>query len=386
MKQRPRIYYTATQKDLMWERWKKGDSLQQIAQLFDRNHSSIQGIFVQTGGIRPPERTRSRLALTLDEREAISRGLASGQSMRSIATELGRSPSTISREISRNGGPKSYRAHQSNQAAWDRAQRPQTCKLALNKALAHLVADKLQHYWSPQQIAGWLKQTYPDQEDYQVSHETIYLSLFIQARGALKKELTQHLRRTRIMRRSRHHTLKNIGLGKIKDVVSIRERPAEVEDRAVPGHWEGDLLYGDANSQIATLVERQTRYVMLVKVARKDSETVVNALIKHARKLPQELYKSLTWDRGKEMSEHKRFTLATDVQVYFCDPQHPWQRGSNENTNGLLRQYFPKGMSLANYSQAKLNAVARQLNERPRKTLNYQTPAERFALTVASTG
>jgi IS30 family transposase len=277
----------------MWERWKKGDSLQQIAQLFDRNHSSIQGIFVQTGGIRPPERTRSRLALTLDEREAISRGIASGQSMRSIATELGRSPSTISREISRNGGPESYRANQSDQSAWDRAHRPQTCKLVLNKALAHLVADKLQHYWSPQQIAGWLKETYPDQEDYQVSHETIYL---------------------------------------------------------------------------------------------KDSETVVNALIKHARKLPQELYKSLTWDRGKEMSEHKRFTLATDMQVYFCDPQHPWQRGSNENTNGLLRQYFPKGMSLANYSQAKLNAVARQLNERPRKTLNYQTPAERFALTVASTG
>ena len=294
MKQRPRIYYTATQKDLMWERWKKGDSLQQIAQLFDRNHSSIQGIFVQTGGIRPPERTRSKLALTLDEREAISRGLASGQSMRSIATELGRSPSTISREISRNGGPKSYRANQSDQSAWDRAHRPQTCKLVLNKALAHLVADKLQHYWSPQQIAGWLKETYPDQEDYQVSHETIYLSLFIQARGALKKELTQHLRRTRIMRRSRHHTLKDAGLGKIKGAVSIRERPAEAEDRAVPGHWEGDLLYGDANSQIATLVERQTRYVMLVKVARKDSETVVNALIKHARKLPQELYKSLT--------------------------------------------------------------------------------------------
>jgi IS30 family transposase len=370
----------------MWERWKKGDNLHQIAQLFDRHHPSIQRILAESGGIRPPQRTRSKLALTLAEREAISRGLASGQSMRSIATELGRSPSTISREIGRNGDPKSYRANQSDQSAWDRAHRPQTCKLVLNKTLAHLVADKLQHYWSPQQIAGWLKQTYPDQEDYQVSHETIYRSLFIQARGALKKELTQHLRRTRIMRRSRHHTLKDRDLGSIKDAIPIRERPAEVEDRAVPGHWEGDLLYGDANSQIATLVERQTRYVMLVKVARKDSQTVVNALIKHARKLPDELYKSLTWDRGKEMAEHKRFTLATDVQVYFCDPQHPWQRGSNENTNGLLRQYFPKGMSLANYSQAKLNAVARQLNERPRKTLNYQTPAERFALTVASTG
>ena len=387
MKQRPRIYYTATQKDLMWERWKKGDSLQQIAQLFDRNHSSIQGIFVQTGGIRPPERTRSKLALTLDEREAISRGIASGQSMRSIATELGRSPSTVSREVKRNGGTKDYRSAGADGSAWDRALRPKTCKLVLNKPLASIVTDKLQLLqWSPQQIAGWLKQTYPDEKSYQVSHETIYRSLFIQARGALKKELVAHLRRTRIMRRSRHHTLKDQALGSIKGAISIRERPAEAEDRAVPGHWEGDLLYGDANSQIATLVERQTRYVMLVKVARKDSETVVNALIKHARKLPQELYKSLTWDRGKEMSEHKRFTLATDVQVYFCDPQHPWQRGSNENTNGLLRQYFPKGMSLAKYSQAKLNAVARQLNERPRKTLNYQTPAERFALTVASTG
>ena len=248
------------------------------------------------------------------------------------------------------------------------------------------MADKLQHRWSPQQIAGWLKYTYPDDESYHVSHEVIYRSLFIQARGALKKELTQHLRRTRVMRRSRHHTQKTDNHGRIKDTLSIRERPAEAEDRAVPGHWEGDLLCGDLNSQIATLVERQTRYVMLVKVDRKDSETVVNALIKHARKLPQELYKSLTWDRGSEMAEHTRFTLATDVQVYFCDPQHPWQRGSNENTNGLLRQYFPKGMNLSKNSQAKLNAVARELNERPRKTLNYQTPAERFAQSVALTG
>jgi IS30 family transposase len=219
-----------------------------------------------------------------------------------------------------------------------------------------------------------------------VSHETIYRSLFIQAREALKKELMQHLRHTRIMRRSRHHTQKNENHGRITNAVSIRQRPAEIEDRAVPGHWEGDLLFGDAHSQIATLVERQTRYVMLVKVARKDTETVVNALIKHAHKLSQELYRSLTWDRGKELADHKRFTLATDVRVYFCDPQHPWQRGSNENTNGLLRQYFPKGMSLATYSQAKLNAIARKLNERPRKTLNYQTPAERFAQSVASTG
>lgn len=386
MKQRPRIYYTDTQKALMWDRWSKGESLQQIAQLFDRNHSSIQRILALTGGIRPPQRTRSKLALTLADREEISRGLATGQSIRSIARHLGRHPSTISREIKRNGGSQCYRSSHADQATWDRANRPKTCKLVENKALAYLVASKLQFQWSPQQIAGWLKQNYLGDENYQVSHETIYRSLFIQARGALKKELVQHLRRTRIMRRSRHHTQKNESHGRILETVSIRERPVEIEDRAVPGHWEGDLLFGNVNSQIATLVERQTRYVMLVKVPGKDTETVVNALIKHAHKLPKELYQSLTWDRGKEMASHKRFTLATDVKVYFCDPRHPWQRGSNENTNGLLRQYFPKGMGLANYSQAQLNAVARKLNERPRKILNYETPAERFAQSVASTG
>ena len=386
MKQRPRIYYTDTQKALMWDRWSKGESLQQIAQLFDRNHSSIQRILALTGGIRPPQRTRSKLALTLADREEISRGLATGQSIRSIARHLGRHPSTISREIKRNGGSQCYRSSHADEATWDRANRPKTCKLVENKALAHLVASKLQLQWSPQQIAGWLKQNHLGDENYQVSHETIYRSLYIQARGALKKELVQHLRRTRIMRRSRHHTQKNESHGRILDTVSIRERPVEIEDRAVPGHWEGDLLFGNASSQIATLVERQTRYLMLVKVAGKDTETVVNALIKHAHKLPKELYQSLTWDRGKEMASHKRFTLATDVKVYFCDPRHPWQRGSNENTNGLLRQYFPKGMGLANYSQAQLNAVARKLNERPRKTLNYETPAERFAQSVASTG
>jgi IS30 family transposase len=248
-----------------------------------------------------------------------------------------------------------------------------------------MVADKLQMRWSPEQIAGWLKRTYPDDASYHVSHETIYRSLFIQARGALKKELLVHLRRTRAMRRSRHHTQKQDSHGRIKDAISISERPASVEDRAVPGHWEGDLLFGSKNSQIATLVERNTRYVMLVKVAGKDTETVINALIKNARKLPQELYKSLTWDRGKELADHRRFTLATDVAVYFCDPRSPWQRGSYENTNGLLRQYFPKGIDIADYSQAKLNAVARQLNNRPRKTLDYETPAERFNQTVAST-
>jgi IS30 family transposase len=385
MKQRPRIYYTESQKALMWDRWQKGDSLQQIAQLFDRNHSSIEGILAETGGIRPAQRRRSRLALTLAEREEISRAVVAGHSIRSIATLLGRAPSTISREIKRNGGQECYRASQANEAAWDRAHRPKTCKLVENRTLAHIVASKLQGKWSPEQIAGWLKRTYPGDETFQVSHETIYRSLFIQARGALKKELLAHLRRTRVMRRSRHHTQKTDNHGRIIDAVSISERPATAEDRAVPGHWEGDLLCGSSNSQIATLVERQSRYVMLVKLTAKDTETVTNALIKNARKLPQELYRSLTWDRGKEMAAHKRFTLATDIKVYFCDPHHPWQRGTNENTNGLLRQYFPKGIDLSVYSQAKLNAVARKLNERPRKTLNYETPAERFHQSVAST-
>lgn len=386
MKQRPRIHYTESQKALMWERWQKGESLQQIAQLFDRNHSSIQGILAETGGIRPKQRSRSGLALTLAEREEISRAVVAGRSIRSIATSLRRAPSTISREIQRNGGQGCYRANQAEQAAWDRACRPKTCKLAENRTLAHIVADKLQAQWSPEQIAGWLRRTYPGDENHQVSHETIYRSLFIQARGALKKELLAHLRRTRVMRRSRHHTQKTDNHGRITDAVSISERPATAEDRAVPSHWEGDLLFGSKNSQIATLVERHTRYAMLVKVARKDTETVINALIKNARKLPQELYQSLTWDRGKEMADHKRFTLATDIKVYFCDPQNPWQRGTNENTNGLLRQYFPKGTDISTYSQAKLNAVARKLNDRPRKTLHYETPAERYRQSVASIG
>jgi IS30 family transposase len=385
MKQRPRIHYTDSQKAMMWERWRKGDSLQIIAQLFDRNHSSIQGILAETGGIQPAQRCRSRRALSLAEREEISRRLVAGQSIRSVAAHLGRAPSTVSREIKRNGGQEGYRANQADQHAWDRARRPKSCKLAENRMLANMVASKLQLQWSPEQIAGWLKQLFTRYEEYRVSHETIYRSLYIQARGALKKELLEHLRRTRAMRRSRHHTQKTDNHGRIVDAVSISERPATAEDRAVPGHWEGDLLCGSHNSQIVTLVERQTRYVMLVKVVAKNTETVVNALINNARRLPHELYKSLTWDRGSEMAGHKRFTLATDIQVYFCDPQNPWQRGANENTNGLLRQYFPKGLDLSSYSQEKLDEVARKLNERPRKTLDYQTPAQRFEQCVALT-
>ena len=386
MKQRPRIYYSDAQKELMWDRWQQGDSTHAIARLFDRGHGSIQGILKVTGGIRPPPRSRSRLSLTLAEREEISRGMVAGHSLRSIAESLGRAASTVSREVNRNGGRRRYRASKADQAAWDRSHRPKRCKLVENRALAHIVAKKLKRLWSPEQIAGWLKHTYPDDENFQVSHETIYRSLYIQARGALKKELLQHLRRTRVMRRSRHHTQKTADHGGIKNTVSISERPAAVEDRAVPGHWEGDLIIGTKNSQIATLVERHTRYVMLAKVKSKHTETVINALIKQAHKLPTELYKSLTWDRGKELADHQRFSLATDIDVFFCDPKSPWQRGSNENTNGLLRQYFPKGTDLSVHSQAKLSAVARQLNERPRKTLNFETPADRFNQCVASTG
>jgi len=338
------------------------------------------------GGIRPAPRRRSRLALTLSEREEISRGIAVHRSARSMAGLLGRSPSTVSREISRNGGYDGYRAALADDRAWTRTRRPKRCKLATNAWLRQAVASKLRLNWAPEQIAGWLKRVHPEDERFYVSHETIYRSLFVQARGVLKKELLYHLRSKRTIRRSKQAGLISDGRGQIKDIVSIRQRPAAVEDRAVPGHWEGDLLSGSKNSYIATLVERHTRYVMLAKVANKDTQTVVSALIKQAKKLPTELYKSLTWDRGKELTDHRRFTLTTNIDVYFCDPQSPWQRGSNENTNGLLRQYFPKGTDLSVHSQAYLNKVARQLNERPRQTLQFETPAERFNACVASTG
>ena len=385
MKYRTRTNYTDAQKALMWDRWQKGDSMKEIGRLFDRGHTTVQRILTQGGGIRPRERKRSPLALTLVEREVISRGLASQLSMRAIAAQLGRSPSTVSREIHRNGGYASYRASSAEDAALQRALRPKACKLAGRPQLVRIITAKLQRHWSPQQIAGWLKRRYPERERYHVSHETIYKTLFIQARGVLKKELLACLRTQRIARRSKHASQKGKGLGKIVDALPISERPATVEDRAVPGHWEGDLIEGSNRSFIATLVERQTRYVMLAKVENKTTDVVIQALIKQSGRLPDELYKSLTWDRGSEMSGHKTFTLATDIQVYFCDPRSPWQRGSNENTNRLLRQYFPKGTDLSVHSQAELNRVARQLNERPRKTLDYETPADRFAACVAST-
>ncbi len=385
MKQRRRIYYSASQRAEIWDRWQRGESMSSIGRGFERESSSIFSVLSPSGGIRPADRKRSRCALSLIEREEISRGLTVGRSLRTIAAQLGRAPSTISREVDRNGGADRYRATVSDQSAWDRALRPKRCKLACHPTLRRTVSRKLCRKWSPEQIAGWLKHSFPDEEQYRVSHETIYKSLYIQTRGVLKKELLEHLRAKRTIRRSRHASLKRDGLGQLKNAISISERPASVDDRAVPGHWEGDLIAGSRNSYIATLVERQSRYVMLAKVANKDTASVVSALIKQARKLPRELYQSLTWDRGKELADHQRFTLATDVDVYFCDPRSPWQRGTNENTNRLLRQYLPKGTDLSLFSQAKLSAVARQLNDRPRKTLLFQTPAEIFAQSVAAT-
>lgn len=385
MKYRTRTFYTDAQKSEMWDRWQRGDSLSSIGRSFGRASSSIFPHLARTGGIRPSSRVRSRLALTLSEREEISRGLAADLSFRAIALNLARAPSTISREVGRNGGRKAYRAAGSDQHAWDCAKRPKACKLSFNEPLCRLIARKLRLKWSPQQIAGWLRRQHPDEEVRRVSHETIYRSLYVQTRGVLKKELQDCLRSPRAIRRSRHATQKGLKLRKIKDAVPISERPPEIEDRAVPGHWEGDLIVGANNSYIATLVERQSRFVMLAKIGNKDTASVITALIKQARKLPHELYRSLTWDRGSEMTDHARFTMATKVNVYFCDPQSPWQRGTNENTNRLLRQYFPRGIDMSTHSQARLSAIARQLNERPRKTLQYQTPAEKFAQSVAAT-
>jgi IS30 family transposase len=385
MRQGERRGFTTAEKAELWERWKRGESLKSIGRAFDKPSSSIYFQIAPYGGICPAPRQRPPLALMLSEREEISRGIAADQSMRWIAAKLNRSPSTISREIHRNGGLDGYRASQADQAAWDRACRPKSCKLAGSPWLRRAEAIKLRLNWSPEQIAGWLKRAHLGDESKQVSHETIYRSLFIQARGVLKKELLQYLRSERTIRRSIHSGQHGDGRGKIPNPISISERPASAEDRAVPGHWEGDLITGSNNSYIATRVERHTRYVTLIKVDDKRTESVVTALIKQAKKLPSELYKSLTWDRGKEMTDHQRFTMATNINVYFCDPKSPWQRGSNENTNRLLRQYYPKGMDLSVHSQVALDKVARLLNERPRKTLNFETPAERFNACVAST-
>jgi IS30 family transposase len=378
MEQVSRVWFTPKQKAELWERWKSGQCIASIARtLGRRNKSGVYRILALNGGIIPRPRRRAGLALRLDEREEISRGLAAGRSIRQIACGLSRAPSTVSREIRRNGGSQGYRANRADQRAWDRALRPKACRLARQAPLRWRVAQKLAQQWSPEQIAGWLKRQYPTDPDMQLSHETIYRSLFVQTRGVLKKELMAHLRTKRQLRQAKGGVTRS-SLGQIVDTVSIRERPAEAEDRAVPGHWEGDLLCGSNHSYMVTLVERASRFAMLLKVPSSDTATVVAALTKHIGRLPAELRRSLTWDRGKEMAAHKAFTVATDVQVYFCDPRSPWQRGSNENTNGLLRQYFPKGTDLSSFSQAHLNKIALRLNQRPRKTLGFESPANRL--------
>ena len=377
--------FSAWEKSDVWRRWKAGQSLHEIGRVFDKPHSCIRCLLLPRGGIPPAARRRSRLSLTLAEREDISRGIASGSPLREIARRLDRAASTVSREIARHGGRPAYRAHAADDHAWDSALRPKTCRLAGSCKLRDIVASKLILDWSPEQISGWLKTEYPDDASMRVSHETIYRSLFIQARGVLKKELLDHLRSKRRMRRSRHATVSGQSRGQIVDAISIRERPPEVEDRAIPGHWEGDLLSGAKNSHIATLVERHSRFAMLIKVRSKETDAVVAALSQHVRKLPAALKRSLTWDRGLEMAKHKDFTVATDVQVYFCDPQSPWQRGTNENTNLLLRQYFPRGTDLSGYSQEQLDQVSLLLNQRPRKTLGFLTPADKLQASVAST-
>ena len=385
MSQRTRVKLSADQRSDMWRRWKAGQSLHEIGRAFSKDHVSIRCMLARHGGIAPVARRRSPRTLTLAERENISRGIACGSSSREIAKELQRAVSTVSREVARHGGRPHYRASDADQRAWQAALRPKRCLLAIDIKLQEIVAGKLLLDWSPEQISGWLKIEYPEDASMRVSHETIYRSLFIQARGALKKELIQHLRFKRSIRRSRHARDSGHHSGQIVDAISIRERPAEIEDRAIPGHWEGDLIGGTKNSHIATLVERHSRFTMLVKVSSKDTATVVAALSQHIRKLPATLRRSLTWDRGLEMAQHKSFTVDTEVKVYFCDPQSPWQRGSNENTNGLLRQYFPKGTDLSAYSQGELDEVALRLNQRPRKTLGFQTPADKLQASVALT-
>lgn len=385
MIQRKRSRLSLAEKQDIWRRWKYGQSMHAIGRAYGRPHPTIRKLLLPSGGIPPVVRRRSRLALTLAEREDISRGIASGSSIREIAGHLNRAPSTVSREIIRHGGRPAYRAHDADQQAWRSALRPKRCLLAGNRKLREIVASKLILDWSPEQISGWLKTRYPNNERMRVSHETIYRSLFIQARGVLKKELMGHLRSKRRMRRSRHASEHGHSRGQIVDAISIRERPAEAADRAIPGHWEGDLLAGGKNSYIATLVERYSRFLMLIRVPSKDTAVVVAALSKHVRKLPATLRRSLTWDRGLEMAKHKEFTVATNVQVYFCDPQSPWQRGTNENTNLLLRQYFPHGTDVSSVTQAQLDQVSLRLNQRPRKTLGFQTPASKLQASVAST-
>jgi IS30 family transposase len=386
MERQRRPYLPAWKKAEMWRQWRAGQSMKEISRLLDVDHGSIRNALLRHGGMVPVERTRAARTLTMAERESISRSLASGGSCRGIAKVLGRAASTVSREIARHGGRRRYRAAEADKRAWKLAKRPKLCLLATRPELRAVVASKLSLEWSPEQISGWLRVEYPNDESMRVSAETIYRTLFIQARGVLKKQLLEHLRTKRYLRHAKASAGKPSARGQIADMVSIRERPAAVDDRAVPGHWEGDLLSGSGNTHIVTLVERQSRFTTLIKVKNRETATVVKALTRHVQRLPTALRKSLTWDRGKEMSTHKLFTVATKVQVYFCDPHSPWQRGSNENTNGLLRQYLPRQTDLSIYSQAQLDKIALRLNQRPRETLGFRTPADKLRSSVASTG
>jgi transposase, IS30 family len=320
---------------------------------------------------------RSGLRLSLVEREQISRGLAAGQSLRAIARQLGRSASTISREVNANGGPRRYRALAAERRAIRCAKRPRAGKLELSQRLRAEVQAGLLQRWSPQQISARLLVSFPDDPEMRISHETIYQAVYVQSRGELRRQLTGYLRTARTKRRAQGARGKR---GQIKDMVLISERPAQIEDRAVPGHWEGDLILGaHGRSSIATLVERQTRFVMLARLGtQRDTEHVTNALKQRIAELPAELTRSLTWDQGNEMAGHARFSIEAGIEVFFCDPHSPWQRGTNENTNGLLRQYLPKGTDLAVHSQAELDQIAAELNGRPRQTLDWATPSEKM--------
>ena len=376
---------TGQEKAEIWRAYRSGESLRSICRTQGHSMDVLRLLVAATGGRPPRVSRRSTLRLAPAEREEISRGLVAGESCRLIARRIRRAGSTVSREIARNGGRHRYRACQAEQAALRRARRPKAAKLLTCPRLRQVVEAKLASRWSPQQIAGWLRRAYPNDRELRVSHETIYMSLFVQPRGALHKELARYLRSRRMVRRPRAARAAN-GQGQLRNAVNISARPAEAADRAVPGHWEGDLLLGRANSALATLVERTSRFTVLVRLPDgRSSEPVLAALSDRIRTLPDRLVRSLTWDQGKEMALHAQFTLDTGLQIYICDPRSPWQRGTNENTNGLLRQYFPKGVDLATITQDGLDAVAAELNGRPRQTLGWHSPSEKFAEAVAMT-
>lgn len=368
----------SAKRQLVWEMWREGNSISEISRTVGSPPGSIFSILLPYGGIYQPPQKRRLGCLSLAEREEISRGVAAGLSYRAIAASLGRSPSTVSREVARNKGRRRYRAADADDRAYRRARRGQRCKLAKNPPLRNYVAARLGEDWSPEQIAGTLRKRFPPGHRMRVSHETIYKSLFIQSRGVLAKELQQHLRTRRPIRRSVHNTVKGQWRSQITDAVSISERPAEAEDRAIPGHWEGDLLLGRHWTQVATVVERCSRFTVLVQLDNREMTTVTHGLQRTMARLPEQVRKSLTWDRGMELADHKNVTIHTGLDVYFADPRSPWQRGTNENTNRLLRQYLPKGKSMAHLTQDDLDAIAARLNTRPRKTLDYDTPADRL--------